>query len=134
MSTLTRTPLRRRSDAKRRAQAERIALAHQYLAEGRDQCEIQAWLRLAWWSWSMAEHGLGTMRALETQIRVCSGSRIGGLHERRKRSAGGSLTNRQNLIPACNSCNQWVENYPLEARLIGLVVRAGDDEWEELAA
>ena len=64
----------------------------------------------------------------------CSG-RVSGLHERRKRSAGGSLTNPENLIPACDWCNGWIEDEPGLARdLFGsvLVVREGDDEWERL--
>lgn len=63
--------------------------------------------------------------------------RIEGLHERRKRSAGGSLVNPENLIPACNWCNGWVEDEPADARdLFGatLVVREGDPEWERLGA
>jgi hypothetical protein len=64
----------------------------------------------------------------------CRGA-VEGLHERRKRSAGGSLVNKQNLIPACNRCNGWIEDEPAAARdLFGtaLVVREGDPEWLEL--
>jgi hypothetical protein len=60
---------------------------------------------------------------------------VQGLHERRKRSAGGSLTNPDNLIPACNVCNGWVEDFPKLAREVFgsmLVVREGDAEWESL--
>jgi hypothetical protein len=63
--------------------------------------------------------------------------RIEGLHERRKRSAGGSLTNSVNLIPACNWCNGWIEDHPAQARSTfgtALVVREGDVEWESLGA
>jgi len=63
----------------------------------------------------------------------CAG--IQGLHERRKRSAGGSLLNPQNLIPACNWSNGWIEDNPAAAReLFGsaLVVREGDSEFESL--
>lgn len=63
--------------------------------------------------------------------------RVEGLHERRKRSAGGSLVNPENLIPACNWCNGWVEDEPALAReLFGsvLVVREGDVEWGGLGA
>lgn len=65
---------------------------------------------------------------------VCT-ARVEGLHERRKRSAGGSLVNPANLIPACNRCNGWVEGNPWLARdLFGdqLVVREGDVEWDAL--
>lgn len=61
----------------------------------------------------------------------CS-QRAQGLHELRKRSAGGSLTNRSNLLRACNPCNTWVEDHPTQARELGLVVRAGDPGWDEL--
>jgi hypothetical protein len=64
----------------------------------------------------------------------CAGV-IEGLHERRKRSAGGSLVNPSNLIPCCNWANGWVEDHPAEARdWFGslLVVREGDPEWEVL--
>lgn len=60
---------------------------------------------------------------------------VEGLHERRKRSAGGSLVNPENLIPACNVCNGWIEVEPGDARyLFGsvLVVREGDPEWDRL--
>jgi len=66
----------------------------------------------------------------------CSG-RIEGLHERRKRSAGGSLVNPNNLIPACNWSNGFVEDQPTLIRdLFGqvLVVREGDEDWERLGA
>lgn len=63
--------------------------------------------------------------------RYCTG-RIQGLHELRKRSSGGSLVNRSNLIPACNYCNSWVECNPLLAHEYGLVVREGDDDWDRL--
>jgi hypothetical protein len=49
-----------------------------------------------------------------------------GCHERRKRSAQGSLDDPANLVPACWPCNQWVENWPELAHRMGLVVRAGD--------
>lgn len=57
-----------------------------------------------------------------------------GLHERRKQSAGGSLVKPANLVPACNPCNSWVEDNPTEARSLGLAVRSGDTEWDELGA
>lgn len=66
--------------------------------------------------------------------------RIGGLHERRKRSGVGSAENPANLIPACNPCNGWIEDVGndrmrelLGEELAGwLVIRPGDDEWHEM--
>lgn len=71
----------------------------------------------------------------ETGWGGCSGG-VEGLHERRKRSAGGSLVNPENLIPACNACNGFIEDHPEVARGFGtaLVVREGDEEWDSLGA
>lgn len=57
------------------------------------------------------------------------------VHERRKRSQGGSMTNRANLAVLCSPCNNAIESDADVARLaheVGLVVRRGDPEWEEL--
>jgi len=59
-------------------------------------------------------------------------TQIQGMHERRKRSSGGSLTNPSNLVPACNSCNGFVEEFPEIVREETgdlLVLREGDWEW-----
>lgn len=49
-----------------------------------------------------------------------------GLHEIRKRSQGGSLTDPENVRRCCGPCNSWVEDHPVQAREVGLVKRAGD--------
>lgn len=74
---------------------------------------------------------------------ICVGQ-VSGLHERRKRSSGGSLVNPLNLIPACTPCNGWVEDrLPIllgddlerwEGLRRWLVVREGDSEWNELGS
>jgi hypothetical protein len=66
----------------------------------------------------------------------CTG-RVEGMHERRKRSAGGSLVNPRNLMASCNRCNSFVECEPKQIRELtgtALVVREGDAEWDELGA
>ena len=50
-----------------------------------------------------------------------------GVHERKKRSQGGSLTDPANLMSACNVCNGWVEDNPKEARRLGLTVHAHEN-------
>lgn len=51
----------------------------------------------------------------------CTGT-AQGVHERQKRSAGGSLTDEDNLLSACNRCNGWVEERPILSRILGLTV------------
>lgn len=69
-----------------------------------------------------------------TDIRECHGPLH--WHERRKRSAGGSITNPDNMMGACSAHNEFVETFPLVARLYGarLVCREGDEAYEELGA
>lgn len=76
---------------------------------------------------------LGERIATVDEDHVCT-RRAEGLHELRKRSAGGSMTNRANLLRACNACNGWVENFPRLAHWVRLVVREGDPLWEDLGA
>lgn len=113
---LKRTPLRQRSVKRAGFMREVRAPAVAELVAAGEPCRIGPVL---------ADEGLGP---------VCRGV-VEGLHERRKRSAGGSLTNPENLIPACNACNGWVEDYPKLAREVFgsvLVVREGDAEWDSL--
>lgn len=44
-----------------------------------------------------------------------------GLHHIRKRLPS-NITDRNNLIRACNNCNLWVENNPLEAIKLGFSI------------
>lgn len=56
-------------------------------------------------------------------------------HERRFRSAGGSITNPDNLVGACQCHNEWVANAANQARRLAgtaLVVREGDPEYQSL--
>lgn len=57
----------------------------------------------------------------------CAGG--GTPHHLRKASAGGTTT-PENLVPLCAFHNSWVENEPVAARIIGLVVRPGIDHAE----
>lgn len=75
---------------------------------------------------------LGPAIELVDATHRCAGEAI-GLHERRKRSSYGSLLDRRNLRRCCAPCNSWVEDHPNPAHLLGLVVRPGDREWDELA-
>jgi len=117
-SQLKRTPLKQRSDRRSGFMKEtRAPLVGDLVARG-VRCEIGPLLD---------QVGLGG---------GCGG-KISGLHERRKRSSGGSLTNPANLIPACSWCNGQVEDQAGPIRdLTGdmLVVREGDPEWESLSA
>ncbi len=115
----TRTPMRQRSKKRERLMAtERGPLVKRLRDEG-VRCEIGHVLAAA---------GVTPFR--------CSGE-VEGIHERRKRSSAGSLTVAENLIPACNWCNGWVEDHPSEAREVAgdwLVLRPGDDGYDDLGA
>jgi hypothetical protein len=111
-----RTPIRQRSAKRSEFMRDVRAPAVAALVARGERCRIGPLL---------ADAGLGEPCGIVVQ----------GLHERRKRSAGGSLTNPANLIPACNVCNGWVEDFPKLAREVFgdlLVVREGDPEWESL--
>lgn len=115
-NSLKRTPLKSRSDKRSKFMREERVPYIKSLVEAGVTCEIGPVL---------ADVGI---------YPGCTQS-IGGLHERRKRSAGGSLTNHQNLIPACNICNGCVEDQAGAVReLTGdiLIVREGDSEWDAL--
>lgn len=97
----------------------RVPLINQMVSEGRG-CEV----------------GLLLSQVDFERSTRCQGA-IQGLHERRKRSAGGSLIHPGNLIPACNACNGLIEDEPLKIREATgdrLVVLEGDPEWDSLAA
>lgn len=77
---------------------------------------------------------LGPVIAAAGGASGCTGH-VEGLHERRKRSAGGSLVNPRNLMASCNRCNSFVECEPALIRELtgtALVVREGDPEWVAL--
>jgi hypothetical protein len=48
------------------------------------------------------------------------------LHELKKRSRGGSITNRDNIVTACVYCNDAVEDHPFEAHERGFALHS----WE----
>lgn len=81
---------------------------------------------------AFASLDIADARIVADAVARCAGRSHGG-HERRKRSAGGAMSG-PNVLGACNHCNDFVEDQPRIARLLGLVVRSGDDEWDELAA
>lgn len=116
-SQLKRTPLKQRSEKRSKLMKEERVPLIQALVKAGFSCEIGPVLD---------HHGIAES--------VNCRNKIEGLHELRKRSAGGSLVNRNNLIPACIPCNGWVEDYPAVAHELGLVVREGDPEWDALGA
>lgn len=111
-----RKPLAPVSAARQVEKTARAALVAQLAAAGVG-CEICP---------ELARHGV-------TVPGGCSG--LGGLHERRKRSASGALDSALNLVPACNLSNGWIETVGNdELRRIGvfawLVVIEGAADWE----
>ena len=61
------------------------------------------------------------------------GGRATCWHELRKRSGAGSIVNRANCLASCVPCNHYVENHEDEARAAGLVLRPGDEDWEDMS-
>lgn len=117
-----RKPLSPVSKKRAKQSASRRAILHRY-----PRCQIIDYLR------ACVPFDQDQARAIDEGIRDCNG-RQQGLHELRKRSAGGSLDNPSNLLGACIPCNGWVERWPDLAHRLGLVVRPGDPEWDELDA
>lgn len=114
-SSLKRTPLRSRSKKREEfMSSHRVPEVKAMISAGR-KCEVGPILE-----------GAGI-----TDAPTCR-KKIEGLHERRKRSSGGSLVNPANLIPSCNPCNGFIEDEPDICHELGLVVREGDSEWEAL--
>jgi len=112
-----KTPLKHRSEKRAKfMQEERIPLIESLVKLG-VTCEVSPTLRAA-----------GIAAASR-----CRG-RLEGLHEIRKRTSGGSLTNPKNLVPSCNVCNGWIEDNPTEAHNRRLVARPGDEDWDELGS
>lgn len=55
------------------------------------------------------------------------------VHELKRRSQGGSILDRKNLITICRPCHNWVTTHPHEAEMLGLHLPgwAKDDMWDE---
>lgn len=116
-SELNRTKMKQRSTKRSAVMKDsRVPMIKGLIDDGR-KCELGPIL-----------YGIG--------LTGCTGE-IQGIHERRKRSAGGSLTNPANLIPACHWCNGAIEDNAGLVRATTrdlLVVRQGDNEWDGLGA
>lgn len=111
--------MKRESASKAVERAERRALVKALIGAGLWECQIGVTLR--------RESFIGA-HAIDYSDIACVGE-PSGIHERRKRSSGGSLTLLANLMPACTWHNQWCEREPEIAHELGLVVRPGDREW-----
>lgn len=48
--------------------------------------------------------------------------RADDMHEKRKRSRGGSITDPSNIAHLCRSCHEWTEAEPALATQVGLLV------------
>ncbi len=83
---MKRSPIRPQSAKRRRVNRARWELAADHLDE---PCRIRSEVCTGW-----AEH----------------------FHELVGRRQGGSLTDPRNLVPSCDRCNGWIEDYPELAR------------------
>ena len=55
----------------------------------------------------------------EARLDVCQGRAVDG-HERLSRSAGGSITDPDNIILLCRACHDWVTSHRYEGEALGL--------------
>lgn len=129
---MKRSPMNRESAAKAKERQERHDLVEALQRAGLWECQIGTTLGRAMYL-TVEELPLGPHSDASVGAGGCQGE-PSGLHERRKRSSGGSLTLLANLMPACSPCNLWVEDHPEVAHKLGLVVRPGDHEWFMLGA
>lgn len=121
---MKRSPMNRQSPKKAAEQAQRRELVEALQRAGLWECQIgQVFARIPT---DLMQHEW--RHKFAAAAAACMGEPT-GIHERRKRSAVGSLTTLANLMPACTPCNQWVEAEPEAAHAVGLVVRPGDHEW-----
>ena len=112
--------------------AERRTLVKALIDAGLGECQIGVTLRRAMILQSL-ERGESECERITDGVLGCT-HEPSGIHELRKRSAGGSLTLLANLLPACSHCNQFVEREPEIAHSLGLVCRPGDPTWFMLGA
>ena len=105
---MKRSPIKRGD-----SQLKRSTFKRKYKAQDADTREFR-------------ERWRATHPACEIKGPDCTGL-TEGIHERQKRSQGGSLNDPRNLVAACNVCNSWVEDNPVEARALGLVVYSYED-------
>ncbi len=103
---MKRTPLRPRSKKTAKLyRDERVPLTKHML-------EINPYCELA-----------DKIKAVKPDYNDCWSKAI-GLHELKKRSAGGSITDPENVLRTCGPCNSFCEDFPLLAREAGLVIRS----------
>lgn len=117
---MKRSPINRESAKYAKEREQRRALVKALQDAGLWECQIGPVLRHAYVT-DKAPVSLGDLDCFDAPS---------GIHERRKRSANGSLTMLANLMPACSFHNQWVEREPEIAHQLGLVVRPGDADWD----
>lgn len=103
---MKRTPLRPRSKKTAKVyRDERVPLTKRML-EVNPYCEV-----------------VDKIKAVKPDYNDCWRNAI-GLHELKKRSAGGSITDPENLLRTCGPCNGWIEDNVTLAREAGLVIRS----------
>ncbi len=106
-NNLKRTPLKPRSDKMTKLyRTQRVPLVKEWLSISQ-VCEVGP-----------------KIRAIKPDHPKCKPATC--LHELKKRSAGGSITDPRNLLRSCIFCNGYIEDWPDLAWQAGLVVRFGE--------
>lgn len=66
------------------------------------------------------------LKAVLPKYDFCTGTAT-CLHELKKRSAGGSITDINNVMRSCFTCNRFIEDQPSVAYQAGLVIKSWED-------
>ena len=113
LGTKRSTPIKPVSDKRRSGAPSRDVIRRTVFARDKG-CQFIAFIDRAY-----SRLDPTTIRVLHRHL-ACHGERTP--HHLLKASAGGEYT-EENLVELCVFHNDWVEDYPLEAAAIGLVIR-----------
>jgi hypothetical protein len=105
------------SDKRKKLNPERRAFVARILAE-RPRCEGPSYLRTI-----VAElHGVDQSIVLSA-LRACGlNARSTEVHEKLKRSRGGSIVDDANVAALCRRCHRFTEEYPRLSTMAGLLI------------
>lgn len=121
---------------RRRSDREYAAFRTEQLAERGTRCEVVAFVLGARDHVDVERDDefreKATNAAVLLDAHVCT-RRAWTLHHRRLVAQGGARCLAGNVLVACERCHGWIHAHPELAALLGLIVRAGHRDHDELA-